>query len=249
MTISLLKVLKYFLLEYHQKKNERLRWKKENKDIQQEVITKFGQQKAMEDLENTPLDELTFTVFDLETTGFYPLIGDEIISIGAKKINMKKVKYPEHYYEVIQSLEPPSSEIVKLTGIDYETWKKGASFPQVFSKFLSFSLGTVLVAHPASFDVHFLKVEAERWGFKGYAPKYIDSYEMAQVLSYEGLNLDELIKKFNIQKRNRHHALDDAEMTAMLFQKFVFELKKHGIHTYSDWKKATKSMKQRRTLF
>ncbi|MBU9714846.1 PolC-type DNA polymerase III [Evansella tamaricis] len=245
MEISFFQVLKYFVYDFHRFKSYRLRFIWENKRLFDQNLAVFQESQFSPYVMDLPLDEITFTVFDLETTGFFPKIGDDVIAIGAMKINLKNMKFPEHFYEIIKPFKEPSEDVLELTGLTRDEVKNGKSFPDAFANFLLFSHNTVLVAHPASFDVPFLQIQAKRWGFPNYSPKYIDSYEMAQVLyPHENQSLDDLLSRFEIEKKNRHHALHDADMTAKLFQKFVVELKKHGIFTYSDWDKAMKNRKK-----
>ena len=187
---------------------------------------------------NQSLMETTYTVFDLETTGFYPKLGDEIVSVGAIKLNVNEMKFPEHFYEIISPIGDVPDQIYSLTGLSEEQVNNGKSFDEVFSKFLNFSKGTVLVAHPASFDVPFLQVMAKRWQLPHFQPTFIDSYYIANYLRPKKNNkLDGLVSYFNVEHKERHHALNDAQMTAEVFTNLLYLLHEKGIHTLEDYLK------------
>lgn len=180
--------------------------------------------------------ETTFTVFDLETTGFFPTLGDEIVSIGAIKMNVNEMKFSEHFYEVVTPIKKVPEHICTLTGLTKEQINNGKSFQEAYLNFLNFSKDTVLVAHPASFDVHFLKVLTKRWRIADFKPLFIDSYSMANLVRPQKNNkLDELVLHFNIEQQERHHALNDAQMTAEVFTKLLYLLREKEIHTLEDY--------------
>src|SRR5690242_16720753 len=51
---------------------------------------------------HVPLEELSVVVFDLETTGFLPNHGDEIISIGAVRVKGEEINTGEQFYSLVQ---------------------------------------------------------------------------------------------------------------------------------------------------
>lgn len=209
--------------------------KRLNEKFQKEIINQLRNDKMTLPLKQN-LEETTFTVFDLETTGFFPKLGDEIVSIGAIKMNVKEMKFPEHFYEVVSPICEVPDYIYSLTGLTKDQLANGRTFQEAFLKFLKFSEDTILVAHPASFDVHFLQVMARRWGFPMYQPLFIDSYFLANFLQPKLNNkLDGLVSYFNIEPKERHHALNDAQMTAEVFSKLLQMLKEMEIHTFEDY--------------
>nr|WP_255437676.1 3'-5' exonuclease [Thalassobacillus sp. CUG 92003] len=182
------------------------------------------------------LKDIDFTIFDLETTGFLPEIGHEIISIGAIRINAFDEE--ETFYHVVRPIRPVNKHILDLTGLDTNQLKEAASFITVFLQFLEFSRNSVLVAHPAKFDMRFVKAMLKRWKLPVYDPPYIDSQAMAKwLLPTMNCQLDELIKHFHIQQLDRHHALNDALMTAELFQHLISLSPQHEPFSYLDLKK------------
>lgn len=178
----------------------------------------------------------TFTVFDLETTGFYPKLGDEIVSIGAIKMNVNEMKFSEHFYTVVSPIGDVPEYIFSLTGLSEEEIRQGITFQEAFLKFLEFSKNTILVAHPASFDIHFLEVLAKRWRINHFSPSFIDSYFLANYLMPRQNNkLDSLVSYFQIEEKQRHHALNDAQMTSEIFEKLLLLLKNRGVHSLDDY--------------
>ncbi|TLS35208.1 3'-5' exonuclease [Pseudalkalibacillus caeni] len=168
-----------------------------------------------------------FTVFDLETTGFFPTLGDEIISIGAIKINRTNEEVSESFYRIIRPVRKVPKTVLEITGLSISEIKNGAPFLEVFEDFLEYCNGSTLVAHPAGFDISFLQTMAKRMGLPGFNPPYMDCEELVKQL-FPGINpqLDYLIRKFHLTELERHHALNDAHMTGQLFVKLLEILEK-----------------------
>ncbi|MFC4322860.1 3'-5' exonuclease [Litchfieldia salsa] len=171
----------------------------------------------------------TFTVFDLETTGFFPELGDEIISIGAVKIKNNKVIYADTFYKLVKPLSKVSKLTKQLTGLTNTELNQSSYFPEILYDFLEFSEESILVAHPATFDIPFLRSSIKAWNLPYFSPISIDSHSLANSLHPSQNNyLDHLIKKYHIKQRKRHHALNDSIMTAEIFEKLLEECKKNS---------------------
>ncbi len=240
MDVSVTQIIKYMVYDWHRFQYNKKSWLKNNMEQLEKTALSLKKTKNKID-PDIPLKEIDFTVFDLETTGFFPRIGDEVVSIGALKMNIEKMQFAEHFYEVVRPAKKIPREIFELTGLTSKDIDGGIEFPLAFKHFLEFSEDTLLVAHPASFDVPFLQEMVQRWGLPDYQPPFIDSYEVARWLYPQEKNgLDQLIQKFAVDKEARHHALNDANMTAKLFERLLYELMKEGIETYKDWELAKK---------
>ncbi|OEH92695.1 3'-5' exonuclease [Bacillus solimangrovi] len=188
--------------------------------------------------EHTELSDCSFTIFDLETTGFLPELGNEIISIGAVKIEKCEVQYDDTFYKVLRPLQPVTSHTKQLTGLKGVDFKLGVSFPQGIYEFLQFCSESVLVAHPATFDIPFLQKSITNWKLPSISPTYIDSFAIANFLHGSKRNyLDSLVKHYHIEKRIRHHALNDALMTAEVFVHLLHECQQRSLNTLGDLKK------------
>ncbi|UOR12358.1 3'-5' exonuclease [Halobacillus amylolyticus] len=193
------------------------------------------------------LKDIDYTIFDLETTGFIPEIGHEIISIGAVRIHGLETCHIDTFHQIIRPIRPVSKSTFKLTGLTREQIANGHPFVGSFKDFMEFSKGSVLVAHPAKFDMRFLQSMLKRWKLPHYHPPVIDSQIMAQWLfPAKRHQLDPLLKHFHIEKRERHHALNDAMMTSELFFKLLEHSIQNGIQTYGELKSVLNDTKKAR---
>ncbi|WP_173916200.1 PolC-type DNA polymerase III [Halobacillus sp. Marseille-Q1614] len=197
---------------------------------------------------NQPLTNITYTVFDLETTGFLPEIGHEIISIGAVRMEGLDTYHHETFHQVVKPIRPVRNHTLKLTGLSREQIDKAPSFLEAFDRFLEFSRGSVLVAYPAKFDMRFMKAMLKRWKLPDYSPPVIDSQLMAKWLFPERKHyqLDPLLRKFSIPKLERHHALNDSIMTAELFRELLTTIMKKNILTFNELNDTLSNIEQKK---
>ncbi|WP_226666545.1 PolC-type DNA polymerase III [Metabacillus litoralis] len=212
-----LKILKYYLwdqlfLKYHINKQIHL------PEHRQAEVAIDAFLKSQDKLRNQALSETTFTILDLETTGFFPNIGDEIISIGAIKVKNFKILYDEAFYTIIKPINKIPKTVQELTGLEPDVLDKAQSFPIGMKKFMDYCKGTILVAHPATFDIEFLTTTIKKWQLPEFTPDFLDSHILANDI-YKGERnyLDDLISRLQITERDRHHALNDSIMTAHIF--------------------------------
>ncbi|GGC91198.1 hypothetical protein GCM10007216_22430 [Thalassobacillus devorans] len=195
------------------------------------------------ELLHQPLDKATYTIFDLETTGFLPEIGHEIISIGAIQIEGLQSCHIKKFHQIIRPIRPVRRHTLDLTGLTRTQLKNGASFIEGFDRFLSFSNNSILVAHPAKFDMRFLRAMLKRWQLPDFNPPVIDSQLVAQWLLPEIRHqLDPLLRYFDIEQMERHHALNDAIMTAELFEQLLKGAIESGAKDYYYLQKQLESL-------
>ncbi len=223
-----IKILKYYLwdqyfLKYHINKRIHLPEHYQAEKSIDEFL------KSQSNLNKQDLSSTTFTIFDLETTGFFPNMGDEIISIGAIKVKNFQILYDEAFYTIIKPVNKVPKTVQELTGLEPEILDKAHSFPIGMKKFIDYCKGTILVAHPATFDIDFLTTTINKWQLPHFNPNFLDSHLLANdIYSGERNYLDDLIIRLQITERDRHHALNDAVMTAHVFIRLLkYYQKKH----------------------
>ena len=173
---------------------------------------------------NKCLSEITFTVFDTETTGLSPLEGSELLEIGAVKILQNfELDLKRIFSSLVKPLSPIPPEISIINGITDSMVKDAPLVADVLKDFGEFSEGTVLVAHNAKFDVGFINYFMKRCCLKQKHLYVVDTVLLTKRF-FPGLgryNLDSLISKFGlnigIEGSARHRAVYDAVATAFVF--------------------------------
>mgnify|MGYP004660016045 FL=1 len=170
----------------------------------------------------------SFVVFDIETTGFSS-VTNHIIEIGAVKVENGKIV--DRFSTYVNPQEPIPYRITKLTTITDADVMDAPTIDQVLPEFFAFCEGCVLVAHNASFDTGFIKENARKLELP-YAYTHVDTLAMARVLlpQLAKFTLDHVAKTVGVSLENHHRAVDDAEATAEIFEKFIPMLLEKGAH-------------------
>lgn len=173
-----------------------------------------------------------YVVFDLETTGFSP-VNNRIIEIGAVKIQDGRIT--DRFSTFVNPKQPIPYKIQQLTSIRDEDVMDAPEIEEILPQFLEFSRGCVMVAHNASFDMSFIKENAKRMNLER-EDTVVDTVGIARILlTHQAKHtLDACAKTLGISLENHHRAVDDAEATAEIFQKFLPMLMEKGAKKLSD---------------
>jgi DNA polymerase-3 subunit epsilon len=195
----------------------------------------FNQPGQTLELDEIPLADLTFTVFDTETTGLNPKGGDEIISIGAVRIVNGRLLQSEVFYQLIDPKRSVPDESVRIHGIRPEMLEGQPSIDKVLPLFHAFAEGTILVAHNAAFDMRMLQLKEDATGVRFINP-VLDTLLLSAVVhpGQESHNLEALGKRLGVNIIGRHTALGDAIATGEMFLKLIPLLINSGITTLKD---------------
>ena len=185
----------------------------------------------VENSKNQSLQD-TYVVFDIETTGFSPLV-NKIIEIGAVKV--EKGNITERFSTFVNPEVPIPFHIENLTGIKDDMVITAPVIAEVMTEFLAFCDGAVMVAHNADFDMSFIKYNCDRLSIP-YDFTIADTVAMARMLlpNLNRFKLDTVARALNISLENHHRAVDDAACTAEIFEKFVKMLADRGINTLDE---------------
>src|SRR5699024_8749475 len=126
----------------------------------------------------TPLSEVTLVIVDLETTG--TRAGQsEITEIGAARTRGGEVS-GEFQSRVTPERSGISPSVARLTGTTPAMVDAAPSVASVLPGFLGFSIGAVLVAHDAPFDVGFPRSAGERLDYRWPGPTVLDTVTRAR---------------------------------------------------------------------
>jgi DNA polymerase-3 subunit epsilon len=195
----------------------------------------FNQPGLTTDLDQQALAELTYTVFDTETTGLNPTAGDCIISIGAVRIVNGRLLRDEYFDQLIDPQRPIPADSTQVHGITDEMVKDQPAIAEVLPAFERFAQGTILVAHNAAFDMRMLQMTERTTGVKLTNP-VLDTLLLSAVLhpAHQNHNLRTIAGRMGIQVHGRHTALGDAMTTAQIFLKLLPLLAEMGVYTLND---------------
>ncbi|MBW0159085.1 exonuclease domain-containing protein [Sedimentimonas flavescens] len=185
----------------------------------------------------TPLERLTYVVFDTETTGLLPTEGDEIVQIAAVRIvNGRRVE-TEVFDTLVnphRSIPPASTEV---HGISDAMVVDAPDIVEVGRRFHKFAEGAVLIAHNAPFDMEFLRRKELSIG-EHFDNPILDTVLLSAVVfgQSETHSLDALTHRLGITipEEARHTAIGDTVATADAFLKLLPALKARGLNTFGE---------------
>ncbi|MBR3523110.1 MAG: 3'-5' exoribonuclease [Bacilli bacterium] len=183
------------------------------------------------------LKDLTYVVFDTETTGLNPKEGEELIEIGAVKI--KDGKIFDRFDELIKPTKLISEKITSITNITNEMVKNSDDELTVLKRFLDWvGNDTILVAHNANFDLSFMKMAYLKYDLGFFNYTVIDTLGISRFLepSERYHNLTVLMERYQVEwDENKHHRADyDAEGTALVLDKLINKLHDKNINTLDE---------------
>lgn len=206
----------------------------------------FHQAGQTPELDQVPLADLTYTVFDTETTGLDPSAGDEIIAIGAARIVNNRLLWYETFEQLIDPGRPIAAMSQTIHGISHDMLRGQPTIDQVLPRFHEYCDDTVLVAHNAAFDMRFLQLKEARTGIRFTQP-VLDTLLLSQVLhpNQESHALEAIAERLGVAVVARHTALGDALVTAEVFLRMVPLLGAHGIRTLGDARQAAERIYDR----
>lgn len=180
---------------------------------------------------NQSLDS-EYVVFDIETTGLSKK-HNKIIEIGAVKV--KDGEVVDTFSEFINPGVPIPYQIEQLTSINDDMVKDAPMFDVIVPRFVEFCGDDIVVAHNASFDTGFVRMNAEELGLK-FDNTVLDTMTLSHILLPElgKFTLDRVCKELKVVNAHHHRAIDDAEATAKVFFKLLDMLKERDVKTMDD---------------
>lgn len=191
-------------------------------------------------LDDCLLSELSYTVFDTETTGLNPGAGDEIIQIGAVRLVNNKLLQQEFFDQLVNPKRQIPPHTIPIHGIKQDMVRNQPTIEQVLPTFHTFTQDTVLVAHNAAFDMRCLQVKEAATGVVFDQP-VLDTLLLSAVLhpNQESHRLEAIAERFNVTVIGRHTAMGDAIVTAEVFLNLIPLLAEKGIKTLRQAREAS----------
>lgn len=187
------------------------------------------------------LQETTFVVVDLETTGGRAAPGpdggcDAITEIGAVKVRGGRVV--GEFATLVDPGRAIPPKIVELTGITTAMVRDAPRISAVLPMFLEFARGAVLVAHNAGFDMGFLRAAARQCGVDWPNPPVLCTVRLARrILSRDeapSVALSALARLVGTDSQPNHRALADARATVEVLHALLERVGNQGVGTYRE---------------
>ena len=182
------------------------------------------------------LEDATFVVFDLETTGFNAGGADSIIEIGAVKIQNGKIL--DTFDELIDPGKPLSAKITEITHITDDMLKGKMNEETAVKKFKEWYGDLPLVAHNAKFDTSFIRMAYQKYNLGDFTNCVLDTLELSRALDKGEArhSLSAITKRYNVifDEDAHHRANYDAEGTALVLAKMIKKLVDNNITTIDD---------------
>jgi len=193
-------------------------------------------------------DELTFTVFDTETTGMSPDKGARLVEIAAVKVKPGLVLDLQDTFNTL--INPKVSIPYNAYAVHGISSSMVAGKPEardVLPEFYKFAGDSIAAAHNARFDCSFVRHHSTESCISFPLKRIIDTVKLTKA-SHKGLSsysLGNLIKHFGMNitlpDTYRHRALYDAAYTALLLTISLKKLSSQNICTFRHLSKQPKS--------
>ncbi len=174
----------------------------------------------MKKKEEITLDQLEYTVLDVETTGLSPKT-NRIIEIGLVKI--KDGKITESFRSFFNPFCQLPTAITKLTGITDDDLYDAPAFSDLIFQINQFIGNSIIIAHNSQFDISFLQNEYLRVEENFLPNPVLCTLKISRKLFpfLESKSLKDVGKHLQIRHKDLHRALSDATLTAKIFIKMM----------------------------
>ena len=210
----------------------------------------FSHESQSTDMDDMLLSELSYVVFDTETTGLDPTGGDEIISIAGVRIINGKLHSEDTFDQLVNPKRNIPLVSLKIHEIYPEMLADKPTIDKILPRFYRYTENAVLVAHNASFDMRFLQIKEEQTGIRFTNP-VLDTLLLSAVCHPKQKlhNMEDISECLGVELVGRHTALGDSIVTAEILLKLIPILEAKGIRTLRQAREASMKTSYSRLSF
>lgn len=202
--------------------------------------------------DNTPLQQTRWAVLDTETSGFSPA-KDQLLSIAVVTVQNGSLPLSGQWYATVQAQETAeANDSVLVHRLTPGALVDGLPLAEALQQAAAFVADSPVLAFHHGHDRGFLKSAMYRIGYPMLPWRWL---EMADALPVAWPDADEKFSTLDdwlawqdIAVEERHHALEDAWVSALLWAKALVALQKQGIHTRADLMAAIRTRQRVRLL-
>jgi len=180
------------------------------------------------------LDQCSFAVVDVETTGMRAIGSDRITEIAVVVVQGGRREVVLD--TLINPGRPIPPAICAITNITNDMVRDAPTFAEVADQVLAALAGRVFVAHNARFDWGFLSAEVRRARDLALDGPQLCTVRLARrlVKGVRSCGLDNLTQYFGFANPARHRAAGDALVTADLLDRLLRLAQEEGARTLQD---------------
>jgi DNA polymerase-3 subunit epsilon len=204
---------------------------------------KFRQRNSPDSLfpGETPLHSVRYVVVDTELTSLDSR-SNRLLSIGAIAMDGARILLGEQFYRIVNPGVAVSAQSVLVHKLRPNDVEGGETPAQALAALQEFITGKVLVGHFVNVDLKALRKELGDSAHTLINPA-IDTARIHEWMLRRGpyredlehqlgnISLAALAKVYHLDFHEAHHALDDAFVTARLWQKMIGKLEAMKVHT------------------
>ena len=172
---------------------------------------------------NTPVSDITFVLFDVQTTG-YNFAQDRLLKIAAIKFCGGKILQEKQWLTNPGRLGSTNAHI--FHPVTEEAMRDRPDFKTIYPEFEQFICGTVMMAHNANFDMSFIREECLRNELHPPANPVLNTLPLFRKWfpQCKRHNLDDLSRDLKIASEERPYPMSDTMKAVLIFQKGLKQL-------------------------
>jgi DNA polymerase-3 subunit epsilon len=178
-----------------------------------------------------PLDEVTFTILDVETTGLSPIYGHRVCEIAL--LQVRGDEELASFCALVDPGRPISPGAFAVNRITAEMLRGAPRFSVIADQVLALLQDTVPVAHNAPFDLGFLSVEMEIARRTLPDLLVVDTLALARACyDFYSNSLGAIARTLGLAGYPElHRAMGDARLTQQVLRYFLEDLRPLGVVT------------------
>lgn len=192
-----------------------------------------------------PLDDLSYAVVDVETTGGGHHHGHRIMEIAVVEVHGGAIV--DEWHTLVNPERSVPHFVAGLTGIHEGMLAAAPSFEHVAPELWDRLEGRVFVAHNAAFDWRFVSMQlGDTLGQRPECPRLCTVRMVRRLVPrLRRRNLDAVSRHFGVEVFDRHRAYGDALATARVLLRLLDEAGGRGIHDLEELERFLRKPRKR----